>query len=144
MPSGVRCRTAPWRRRGFTLVEIAVVLAISGLLASAAWGSWRGHLRRVQRVEAATALHRLERAQVAHFARFGRYADALDELPGGPPAIAAQGHFRLTLRSDAGDGYLATAATVDVAPGDGDCGVLELRVRGVITEQLPSARCWLP
>ncbi len=144
MPIRGRKRPTPSRHRGFTLVEIAVVLAISGLLASTAWASWRGHLRRVQRVEAATALQRLERAQVAHFARFGRYADALDRLPGGPPALAAGGHFRLTLRSDAGDRYLATAAAVDAAPGDGDCGVLELRVRGVITEQLPSARCWLP
>lgn len=144
MTSRGRGRSTSWRQRlrGFTLIEIAIVLAITGLLATAAWPSWRDHLRRVYRVEATTALQKLERAQVAHFARFGRYTGALDELPGAPSALSSGGHFRLTLRSDAGDRYLATAAAVDDAGGD--CGVLELRVRGAITEQLPSARCWLP
>lgn len=127
--------------RGFTLVEVAIAAAIVGILATAAWPSWRGQLLRSHRVEASTALQRLQAMQARHYARFGRYAGRLDELPG---AGAGLGHYRLSLSAPGPDGYRAVAAAVGAQADDRACAEIELRVRGAVSVQLPSARCWLP
>lgn len=129
---------------GFTLAEVATVLAISAVLAMAAWPSWRAQLLRSRRVEATTSLQQLQRAQAGYFTRFGRYAGRLDQLPDGPRELSDGSHYRLTLRSDGTEGYRALAAAQAGQADDRDCAAIELRVRGAISEQLPSARCWLP
>jgi len=132
--------------RGFTLVEVATVLAIVAVLTSAAWPSWREQVLRSRRIEAASTLQRLQLAQAGHFARFGRYAASLSPLALGLGAgeISAGGHYRLTLQADGADGYRAVASALAAQADDRACAEIELRVRGAIAEQLPSLRCWRP
>ena len=130
--------------RGFTLVEVATVLAIAGVLAAAAWPSWREQLLRGRRVEATVALQRLQLAQAGHHDRFGQYAQRLEQLAGGPGALSDGGHYRIALVADGGEGYRALAIAQGGQAGDRGCAEIELRVQGAVSAQLPSAQCWLP
>ena len=130
--------------RGFTLVEIGVVVAVVAVLTAAAWPSWRGQLLRSRRVEATTALMSVQRAQAGHYTTYGRYAQRLDELAGAPRETAAGGHYRVAISAAGADGYRAVAVALAGQADDRACAEIELRVRGAISEQLPSARCWLP
>lgn len=132
----------PRRTRGFTVIEIAIVLAISGILATAAWPSWRDQLLRSHRIEATMALQRLQAAQARHYESFGWYADGLDRLAGAPALTTDGGHYRLTLRSDRAENYVAVATALGGQAEDRGCAQIELQVRGAISVQLPDGRCW--
>ena len=132
------CSTA----RGFTLVELMIAATVAALLAGLAWPSLRDTLLRSRRVDATTALQRLQLAQERFRAAQGGYAVRLDLLPGSGPR-SADGHYQLSLRADGPDRYLAHATAIGLQASDAGCELLTLRVDGAITEQLPSARCWL-
>lgn len=100
--------------RGFTLVELAVTLAIIALLAALAVPGYRDLLHRAQRQDARLALLRIHYRQERYFSERNRYATQL-------ATPAELGGLGLAERSDAGDyglsiatdpealGYVATA-----------------------------------
>jgi len=68
------------RSRAFTLLEMVVVLAIIGVMASLALPSWRSAQLRGISHDARTVLERLALQQKRHWQRYARYASAA-ELP---------------------------------------------------------------
>ena len=70
----------PPRSRAFTLLEMVVVLAIIGVMASLALPSWRSAQLRGISNDARTVLERLDLQQKRHWQRYARYASAA-ELP---------------------------------------------------------------
>ena len=69
---------------GFTLVELAVVCAIAGVLAAVALPSYQSHLLRAGRADAVDALTRLQMAQdfiaaIAKHRHWGR--GLLEQVP---------------------------------------------------------------
>lgn len=129
-------------RRGVTLVEAAIAVALVAFLAAAAWPSWHGHLLRSRRVEATLALESIERAQLAYHERWGRYARRSDELPGTPASVTDGGRYRLTLSADGADGWRAVAVALNDQAEDRPCASIELRVQGAISLRGPAATCW--
>jgi type IV pilus assembly protein PilE len=129
--------------RGFTLVELCVVLALVGLLATVAWPSWQTQLQRGYRADAVAALVRVQLAQESHRAHHGLYAAQLKLLVGATTPVSGQGLYDIEL-AGGGDRYEARArARVGTAvAGDSACAVLSLQVRDGLTEYAPSARCW--
>ena len=73
------------RVRGFTLVELMVVLVIAGILAAIAVPMYTGYVRRAHRAEAQSALLELARALEAYRSRTLSYADSAQSGPPGPP-----------------------------------------------------------
>lgn len=130
--------------RGFTMVEVAIVLAVAALLAASAWPNWRNQLLRSRRVEATLALEAIERAQIVHLAKSGKFAQRLSELPGTPLHTTDSGRYRLLLAADGNDGWRAEAVAQGSQADDRDCARIELRVKGAISQRLPGASCWLP
>ena len=132
---------------GFGLVELAVVLALLAILVAAAWPSWQSHLQRNRRLDATGALMRVQRAQASFHDNFGVYAAALDQLRdklGNIGASSRAGHYRLSLQADGPQNYLAVAEAQAGQAADSDCIRIVLSVRGLVSEQQPSERCWLP
>ena len=127
--------------RGFSLVEIAVVLAVSALLALLAVPGYLDQLARSRRSDATAALQRLQWAQQRHHQAHGRYAERLAELRG-VGARSEGGHYRLELLSLGHDGYAAMAHAEPSQARDRDCPALTLQVDGAITQRRPSAACW--
>jgi prepilin-type N-terminal cleavage/methylation domain-containing protein len=73
-------------RRGFTLLELMVVLAILGVLATTAIGMFRLQQQRAKRTEAMTNLEGISKMERAYFGENGSYPAAIP-VPLGPPGL---------------------------------------------------------
>ena len=67
-------------RRGFTLIEVMIVLVIMGILAASAITKYRVSTHRSHETEADVALGHLFRMQQVHANEYGRYAASEAEL----------------------------------------------------------------
>ncbi len=97
----------PRRRRGFTLIELIIVIAIIGTLAAIAVPSMSDHLRRGRIVEALSRLtdHRVRMEQ--YFLDHRRYDDGAGNC-GYPATALAADAFALVCTASA-TGYVVTA-----------------------------------
>lgn len=122
-------------RNGFTLIEVIIVMAIVGILASIALPSYSAYLERSKRVVAQGQL--LEEAQhlERHFLKNGSYEDAALTATQSPPSGTAA--YALSFEAQSADRYTLTATPVGAQRND-SCGALRLNQAG---ERLP-ANCW--
>ena len=120
-----------------------MVLALTGLLAAAAWPAYQSQLQRGRRADAVQALLRVQLAQEGHRAHHGLYAAQLAALTGAAATVSAQGLYDIELRGG-GDHYEARARARPggAAAHDEACPVLRLQVRDGLADFAPSARCW--
>jgi type IV pilus assembly protein PilE len=131
------------RARGFTLVDVAVALAVVGVVASMALPSMQAHLARGRRAEAVAALTRVQAAQEQYRAHQGLYAPQLGALPGAASPLSTDGHYAIALEAVHAGGYIARARLRDdTGPRDSGCAELTLTVADGVAAYGPSARCW--
>jgi type IV pilus assembly protein PilE len=131
------------RGRGFSLVELAVVLAVVGVLASLAVPSWLQHLQRARRADAVAALNQLHAAQERLRAHSGAYSNDFNALQ--RPALSAEGHYTLAVELQSPEAYRATATPRPGGPQQPDsaCSPLVMQVRLGFVETGPQRACWL-
>ncbi len=68
------------RARGFTLIDVLLVLVLVGVLTAMAYPRYRAATARAKRVEARVMLASIWRAQQAEHIRSGTYADSFKKL----------------------------------------------------------------
>lgn len=133
-PSNRRRRT-----RGFTMIELMIVVVIIGILASIAFPAYRDYVKRARRADAMALLADIQGRQERHFFDHQQYAATLTDLGFGSDAPASpQGFYVAALEvvsSGTGEGALVTgytlsAAALDRATADEECGTLTLDARG--------------
>lgn len=128
-------------RRGFTLMELVIVLAVLALLAAIAWPSYMSSLRQSRRVDAMDAVVRAQQAQERWRATQASYSSVLADL--GLAAVSPAGYYALALSAASETAYTLTATAVSgrSQAADTGCAVLTVVVtRGNAVFGQPA--CW--
>jgi type IV pilus assembly protein PilE len=138
--STVRCRA----QRGFTLIELMIVVAIAGILAAVAYPSFMDQVRKARRADAIDVVSRVQQAQERWRANNPAYA-ALATL--GIAAASPGGYYTIAstpgANAAAANSYTVTATAVagKSQAGDTGCTPLTLTVAGGTPTYTP-ASCW--
>jgi type IV pilus assembly protein PilE len=137
--------------RGFTLIEIMVVVAIVAIIATIALPSYQDSVRKSRRADAVLALQRIQIEQEKFRAECPNYASNVDgtrTCNGLGLALAtstSDGYYTLNLLTvvNAATQYTATATAVTGTSqaSDAGCTVLTLAVNGLTLTRTP-AECW--
>lgn len=142
------------RRRlgaGFTLIEMLVVVSMTGALTSVALPSFEGQLQRARRADVLVTMMQVQAAQERWRSNGARYG-SLAEI--GSPARSAAGHYLLQLVSADEEGYDVLATATGTQARDAGCRNMAVRVSGanlayasgpdarVANPADLNARCW--
>lgn len=134
--------------RGFTLIEVMIVVAVLGILASVAYPSYQDYVRRGHRAEARAHLMKIAQWMERTATANGTYP--ITTVPAQKTAInatlasPAAGRYAYTLTSTSGAAYTAKAVPQGAQTAD-DCGTLALNHQGeqtVENAKLTKADCW--
>ena len=136
--------------RGFTLLELLVVVAIIGIITAFALPGFRQQVLRVNRTEAMSALLSLQGAEESFYLRHGAYTDNIAAAAPaglGLPAASGSNKYLLSIALAAdGQTYIATATP---SPDGGQFADLEClafsidaRGRRAVSGARDSRYCW--
>jgi type IV pilus assembly protein PilE len=121
------------KRRGYTLVELMLVVIVIGILSAIAVPAYQRYAERARRVEAKEMLLRIGHAQERYHATYHRFSYELINELRFAQAMTPSGFYRLELSrsptAGEGQGFIATAVPVNGQSGDA-CGQLSVDHQG--------------
>ncbi len=126
-------------KKGFTLIELMITVAVIAILAAIAYPSYTQHVQKGRRENAKAELlgfvQNLERYYAIKYTYDASLADL--NIPAQIPANGAA-HYNITLAKTA-TSYTLTATPTGIQTGD-KCGTLSINQAGVKTAAISS--CW--
>jgi type IV pilus assembly protein PilE len=132
------------RQRGFTLIEIMIVVAVVGILAMIAFPSYQDSVRKSRRAEAKSALSDLAARQEQFFNDNKTYADTVAKLNGS--ATTPSGYYTLQIAPGATgtlvSSYLMTATAAGVQTSDTKCTTFTYSSSGKKDSTPAGNTCW--
>jgi type IV pilus assembly protein PilE len=140
------CRFLPDAHRGFTLIELMVVVAIVAVLAAVAMPAYFDTVRKSRRADAISQLSAIAQRQENWRSNNPLYTTNLGSL--GINASTTHYSYAVTVaNASSAVAYTATATRTGSQTSDTKCGNLSLAASAGqftygSTGTLPSARCW--
>ena len=136
----------PAQARGFTLIELMIVVVIVAVIAAVALPNYFGSVRKSRRADAITALNQIAQAQERWRANNVSYTTVLTSAGLNVPNPSS-GYYTLAASAASGTGYTATATAAGVQLKDTQCTSLTLAMAaGTITYTATpvanSNMCW--
>ena len=126
-----------------TLVELLIVVAIVGILASIALPSWNSQVQKVRIADARNALLNVQLEQEKYRSTNGAYAGSLSDL--GLGHYETGNYYNVSIVSNSFTAFLATAApNTNGGQSDDSCGTFAISQSGIV-ETEPFAlisECW--
>ncbi len=127
------------RNRGFTLIELMIVVSVIAVLAAIALPAYNDHVRKTRRSEATSGLNQLALLQERWRANRPTYGSITDI--GGGGIQSAYYTFRVTVNT--ATAYTMTATPQGVQTSDTTCGTLTYAYQaGTVTRTPTTAGCW--
>lgn len=129
--------------RGFTLVEVMVVVAIVAILATVAYPSYADHVRKSKRAQVKADL--VEYAQLAE--RFHTVNNTYEgfRFPGGGESVDSPregGTAAYTIGMETSQSAFTFTATASAAQAKDPCGNLSVNQANVKTAEGTLSECW--
>jgi len=115
-------------KKGFTLIEVMIVVAIVAILAAIALPSYQRYVERTRRAEGREMLMRVAAAQERFFTNRNRYAEALSDL-GISSGTTEHGYYTVSIDAGAAQTFTLRAAPQGPQAGD-SCGTLTINNTG--------------
>ena len=103
-------------RRGFTLIEIALVLVLIGILATMAISTYRMMINKARMTQAKTVLDHLAKTEAVYFSDHDRYTDNVVLLDFDP--VKYDYYVVSVVLLDNGLNYLGTAKGIGIMDND--------------------------
>ncbi len=135
--------------RGFTLIELMIVVAIIGIIAAIAYPSYQEYVRSAKRADAETALMELAHFMERHYTANGRYVDKDGDAPDLPFTEAPKdGSTKAYDLGFAEGSPTATAYVLEAVPkasmANDSCGTLSLSNTGAKgqADGMTLSQCW--
>jgi type IV pilus assembly protein PilE len=132
-----------WNSRGFSLIELMIVVAVVAILASIAVPSYRQYVLRSHRTEAKAALLNVAAAQEKFYLQNNTYTTALTDAPPAGLGIAAttrNGYYTIAIGGANVTTFSVTATATGTQTQDTRCLTFSINELGVKTAT--NADCW--
>jgi len=134
------------KNKGFTLIELMIVVAIVGILAAVAYPSYQRYVQDSRRSDARANLLQLAQFMERYYTANGRYVDAGGNAPALPfneaPRDGNDKYYDLQLQGVDAQNYTLNAVPKGAMAGD-RCGTLSVNQAGVKAASAGSVDdCW--
>jgi type IV pilus assembly protein PilE len=116
--------------KGITLIELMIVIAIVGIIASIAYPSYQAHIVKTHRANSAATLLEYSQFMERFFSETGSYTGAPAAITQSPND-GSSAKYNITRAITGGGSAYTITATPTATQNDTKCGVLTLNQAGV-------------
>ena len=124
----MQTRTQSFRQRGFTLIELMVAVAVTGILSSVALPSFEGQLQKSRRADVLVSTMTVQAAQERFRSNGAGYGNLVEI---GVPATSSAKHYTLQITANDADGFELLATATGLQARDVACRHMKLTSTGM-------------